>query len=157
MMMILMPKSKSKAMLNTKKYVSNNIAWLSNCVILEWHMDVMAVMVALPVQYHSSISWSQAGYLLSCKFVPVVPMTDGCASGEDSSVSLRTPAHVRREWAQVYGLSGFASAEYDRALDAVCTELHVNTGAKFEPACSWPSQGPIFSSFFLGKTLTSFL
>jgi hypothetical protein len=44
------------------------------------------------------------------------------------SASFKTPQHVRREWAEVNGLSDFTSERYDRAMDAVCKRLNVNTG-----------------------------
>lgn len=42
--------------------------------------------------------------------------------------ALRTPEHVRREWANEHGLPAFTSAAYDAALDAVCDRIGVNTG-----------------------------
>ncbi len=45
------------------------------------------------------------------------------------SASFRTPAHVRREWAQEYGLAVFESARFSAALDAVCKRIGVATGA----------------------------
>ncbi len=42
------------------------------------------------------------------------------------TTSFRTPDHVRQEWADL-GTRQFATDEYDKALDAVCARLGVNT------------------------------
>lgn len=43
------------------------------------------------------------------------------------SGSLKTPPHVRKEWAQRYGLLDFTSPHYDECLDTVCDRLGVHT------------------------------
>ena len=49
--------------------------------------------------------------------------------------SFRTPPHVREEWAREHGLPAIQSAQYDRALDAVCARIGVKTGVS-APAVS---------------------
>ncbi|GBF98468.1 long-chain-alcohol oxidase-like [Raphidocelis subcapitata] len=57
--------------------------------------------------------------------------------------SLRTPDHVRREWADRHGLPAFATPAYDSSLDAVLSRLGVqettrlngNNGALFDGLC----------------------
>ncbi|KAL4425046.1 hypothetical protein ABPG77_001824 [Micractinium sp. CCAP 211/92] len=55
--------------------------------------------------------------------------------------SFRTPAHVRREWAEEHGLPAFAGKKYDRALDAVCARLGVRTGFSHSAMCSTLATG----------------
>ncbi len=56
----------------------------------------------------------------------------GSAFGGGSAVnwacSLRTPQFVRQEWASEYGLTSFATTEFDRQLDEVCARLSVTGG-----------------------------
>ena len=42
--------------------------------------------------------------------------------------SIRTPDHVRQEWAHVHGLKDLISYRYTAALDAVCARVGVTTG-----------------------------
>jgi choline dehydrogenase-like flavoprotein len=42
------------------------------------------------------------------------------------SASFRTPEHVTREWAQLYGVDGYEGAEYQAAQDAVSERINVN-------------------------------
>ena len=51
------------------------------------------------------------------------------------SASFATPPHVRREWAERFGLPAFASPRYDAALAAVGARLGVRTG--FRHRCVW--------------------
>ncbi|KAI8471477.1 MAG: hypothetical protein J3K34DRAFT_520556 [Monoraphidium minutum] len=48
--------------------------------------------------------------------------------------SLRTPDHVRREWAEGHGLPRFATPEFDAALDAVTARLGVTTTTRLNGA-----------------------
>jgi choline dehydrogenase-like flavoprotein len=54
----------------------------------------------------------------------------GCNLGGGTTVnwtnSLRTPDHVRAEWAHEHGLEGLDGPEYDRHLDAVMERIKVN-------------------------------
>jgi hypothetical protein len=58
--------------------------------------------------------------------------------------SLRTPDHVRREWAERHGLPSFCTPDYDAAMDAVLTRLGVhsetklngNNGALYDGLCA---------------------
>ncbi|HVO44007.1 MAG TPA: GMC family oxidoreductase N-terminal domain-containing protein [Aggregatilineales bacterium] len=43
------------------------------------------------------------------------------------AASLRTPEHVLKEWETDYGVTGFTGATFQKALDAVCARLSVNT------------------------------
>lgn len=55
--------------------------------------------------------------------------------------SFRTPAHVRREWAQALGLPDFEGPKYDAALDLVCERLSVHTGFKHSETCGTLREG----------------
>jgi len=56
----------------------------------------------------------------------------GSCFGGGSSVnwacSLRTPHHVREEWATKYGLTHFTSPAFARSLDTVCARVNVTEG-----------------------------
>lgn len=58
-----------------------------------------------------------------------VTVLAGSAFGGGSTVnwacSLRTPEHVRQEWAKEYGLSRIATDEFGQSLDAVCSRIRV--------------------------------
>jgi choline dehydrogenase-like flavoprotein len=43
------------------------------------------------------------------------------------TTSLRTPDHVLREWAEVFGVRAAAGAEWQKSLDAVCARSHVHS------------------------------
>ncbi len=45
----------------------------------------------------------------------------GCAS-------FRTPAHVRREWEEEYGVRGVQGEEYEECMNHVCSRLGVHEG-----------------------------
>ncbi|CAO2820078.1 unnamed protein product [Amaranthus hypochondriacus] len=51
--------------------------------------------------------------------------TVGGGSTINWSASIRTPRHVIKEWAQVYGLDLFDSHLYEEALDVVCEKMGV--------------------------------
>ncbi|CAM9167945.1 unnamed protein product [Laminaria digitata] len=61
----------------------------------------------------------------------VVILAGSCVGGGTTvnwSASFRTPRHVRLEWARKLGLKSFElGGPYDKALDAVCERLGVNT------------------------------
>ncbi|MCV7191728.1 GMC family oxidoreductase [Mycolicibacterium brumae] len=65
----------------------------------------------------------------------MVAIASGCAVGGGSTVnwsnSLRTPAGVRREWAEA-GLSDVTDAAYDEHLDAVWRRIGANTEAAYQ-------------------------
>ncbi len=42
------------------------------------------------------------------------------------TTSLRTPDHVLREWAEVFGVRAAVGAEWQKSLDAVCARSHVD-------------------------------
>ncbi|XP_042385976.1 long-chain-alcohol oxidase FAO4A-like [Zingiber officinale] len=58
--------------------------------------------------------------------------TVGGGSAVNWSASIRTPEHVRREWCDKLGLELFGREAYDRALDAVCDRMGVQTGVEEE-------------------------
>jgi long-chain-alcohol oxidase len=52
------------------------------------------------------------------------------------NASFKPPVHVRKEWAQGYGLPAFESEEFDSAVEAVCRRIGVRTGFAHGGACS---------------------
>lgn len=79
-----------------------------------------------------SAGWHQ---LFSCEkmfSINLCSVAVCCLRRVNWCASFRTPDHVRREWAQEYGLEAFAGDEYTVALDAVCARLGVRTGIHIE-------------------------
>ncbi|KAH7617681.1 hypothetical protein Ndes2526B_g07546 [Nannochloris sp. 'desiccata'] len=52
------------------------------------------------------------------------------------NASFKTPLHVRKEWAEGYGLPAFAGEHFDQAVETVCKRIGVNTGFAHGGACS---------------------
>jgi long-chain-alcohol oxidase len=52
------------------------------------------------------------------------------------NASFKTPLHVRKEWAEEYGLPAFASEEFDQAVETVCKRIGVHTVFAHGGACS---------------------
>ncbi|KAG6548688.1 hypothetical protein Mapa_009843 [Marchantia paleacea] len=87
------------------------------------------------LEYPSMANMYEGGGVLAtdCGAVNLLAgATVGGGSAVNWAAAFQTPPHVRLEWAQELGLPLFASDEYQRAMDAVCSKGEVHCSCQQE-------------------------